>query len=88
MEVLYLILTQTLQKCQFKNLYIHDTRTCGMATCIYNRLLVENCIFERSAYSITPVSIDVEDGYQYAENYYFKNNRITEWASTQTEILK
>ena len=73
-----------LTQCQFKNLYIHDTRTCGMATGMYNRLLVENCIFERSAYRVTPVTIDIEDGYQYAENYYFKNNRITEWASTQT----
>ena len=73
-----------LTQCQFKNLYIHDTRTCGMATGMYNRLLVENCIFERSAYSITPVSIDIEDGYQHAENYYFKNNKIIEWGSTQT----
>lgn len=73
-----------LTQCQFKNLNIHDTRTCGMATGIFNRLLVEDCTFARSGYSITPLPIDIEDGYQYAENYFFKNNKITEWASTQT----
>lgn len=73
-----------LTQCQFKNLYIHDTRTCGMATGIFNRLLVENCTFARCARSITPVSIDIEDGYQHSENYYFKNNQITEWAEGQT----
>lgn len=75
---------RSLTQCQFKNLYIHDTRTCGMATGIFNRLLVENCTFARCARSITPVSIDIEDGYQYSENYYFKNNQITEWAEGQT----
>ena len=71
---------KSLTQCEWDNLNIHDTRTCGMATGVYNYFRVSNCILTNCGQNIkgkvTSVAIDIEDGYQHAENYYFYNNKV------------
>lgn len=83
-----------LSNCKIKNVYSHDTRTCAMATGIYNFLLVEGCKFDRcgnaslpNGQRVTPVTVDIEDGYQYGQNYFFRNNTIGENTSTSNLIF-
>ena len=50
------------------NVDFHDTRTCALATGIYDFQLVKNCTFDRCGQwleqgRVTPVAIDIEDGY-------------------------
>ena len=70
---------KSLTQCEWDNLNIHDTRTCGMATGVYNYFKVSNCTLTNCGQNIkgkvTAVAIDIEDGYQHAENYYFFNNK-------------
>lgn len=61
------------------NIDFHDTRTCALATGIYDFQLVKNCTFKKCGQklltgSVTPVSIDLEDGYQWGQNYFFEDN--------------
>ena len=61
------------------NINFHDTRTCALTTGIYDFQLVKNCTFDRCGQwleqgRVTPVAIDIEDGYQWGQNYFFENN--------------
>lgn len=61
------------------NIDFHDTRTCALATGIYDFQLVKNCTFNNCGQwldvgRVTPVAIDIEDGYQWGQNYFFENN--------------
>ena len=65
------------------NVDFHDTRTCALATGIYDFQLVKNCTFDRCGQwlehgRVTPVAIDIEDGYQWGQNYFFENNFYNE----------
>lgn len=65
------------------NVNFHDTRTCALATGIYDFQLVKNCTFDRCGQwlkqgRVTPVAIDIEDGYQWGQNYFFENNFYNE----------
>lgn len=69
---------------EIKNVSYYDTRTCAIASGSFDNLYIENCTFARSGQSCTPVPIDIEDGSKWAMNLYFKGNKITEKAATQT----
>ena len=63
------------------NVDFHDTRTCALATGIYDFQLVKNCTFNGCGQwlpvgRVTPVAIDIEDGYQWGQNYFFENNFV------------
>lgn len=63
------------------NINFHDTRTCALATGIYDFQLVKNCTFNKCGQwlpvgSVTPVVIDIEDGYQWGQNYFFEDNFV------------
>lgn len=65
------------------NINFHDTRTCALATGIYDFQLVKNCTFNECGQwlpvgRVTPVAIDIEDGYQWGQNYFFENNFANE----------
>ena len=65
------------------NVDFHDTRSCALATGIYDFQLVKNCTFDRCGQwleqgRVTPVAIDIEDGYQWGQNYFFENNFYNE----------
>ena len=65
------------------NVDFHDTRTCALATGVYDFQLVKNCTFDRCGQwleqgRVTPVAIDIEDGYQWGQNYFFENNFYNE----------
>lgn len=65
------------------NVHSYNTRTCAMATGIMNFLLVEGCTFQKCGQrlkigTVTAVAIDIEDGYQYGANYFFRNNQFIE----------
>lgn len=65
------------------NVDFHDTRTCALATGIYDFQLVKNCTFNGCGQwlpvgRVTPVAIDIEDGYQWGQNYFFENNFYNE----------
>ena len=66
--------------CEFINVNCYNTRTCAVATGVFNFLLVEGCTFKKCGQwleqgRVTPVAIDIEDGYQYGQNYFFRNNQ-------------
>lgn len=63
------------------NINFHDTRTCALATGIYDFQLVKNCTFNGCGQwlpvgRVTPVAIDIEDGMQWGQNYFFENNFV------------
>ncbi|MGM9544159.1 MAG: hypothetical protein ACI3T9_04185 [Romboutsia timonensis] len=66
----------TCWKCD--NVYSHDCRTVAYATGVYNHLLLTNCKIENCGQwleqgRVTPLAIDIEDGYQHSEAYYIEN---------------
>lgn len=65
------------------NINFHDTRSCALATGVYDFQLIKNCTFDRCGQwleqgRVTPVAIDIEDGYQWGQNYFFENNFYNE----------
>lgn len=70
-----------------RNIHSYNTRTCAMATGVFNFMLVEGCTFDNCGNSVTPVAIDIEDGYEYGQNYFFRNNRIIKHTGTADLII-
>ena len=51
------------RNCEIKNVVYKHTRTCGIATCQTDNLYIKDCEFTDCAVSITPLPIDLEDGW-------------------------
>ena len=58
-----------------KNIDFEETRTTAIAISVASNLLIDNCSFTNCGYSITPCSVDFEDGWQECQDIYFMNCR-------------
>ena len=58
-----------------KNIEFEETRTTAIAISVASNLLIDNCSFTNCGYSITPCSVDFEDGWQECQDIYFMNCR-------------
>ena len=67
------------------NIDFYDTRTTAIASA-GNNILIENCTYTRCGNSITPSSVDFEDGYQECQDIYYRNNIDKERPGTATVI--
>lgn len=61
-----------------KNVYSHDCRTVAYATGIFNHLYLNSCVIDNCGQwlengRVTPLAIDIEDGYQHSESLYIYN---------------
>ena len=56
-----------------KNIDFEETRTTAIAISVASNLLIDNCSFTNCGYSITPCSVDFEDGWQECQDIYFRN---------------
>lgn len=60
------------------NVYSHDFRTVAYAVGIYDHFLFDNCTIENCGQwleqgRVTPLAIDIEDGYQHSEGLHIKD---------------
>lgn len=67
--------------CTFKNIEAIDNRTC-LAPNQFQHLLYENIKFTRTGQSITPCVIDLEDGWDQAQDFYLRRCSILEPTGT------
>ena len=70
------------RNCTFKNIIFEDTRTCALAPTQGNSIKIDGCTFARCATNITPVAIDLEDGWHNMQDYCIKNCEILEPVGT------
>lgn len=63
-----------------------DNRTC-IAVNQAQHLLIENCKFTRSGQDITPGELDIEDGWERTQDFFFRNNEILESVGTFNIIV-
>lgn len=70
----------------FSDIDFFDTRTTALVASCCSNMLVENCTYTRCGNSITPVAVDFEDGWEEAQDIYYRNNRVLEAAGTATVV--
>lgn len=68
--------------CLYKGIASVDTRTCAVAFCQMNHILMEDCTFDNCGHSITPIAIDLEDGWQQMQDFYLRRCDILKRAGT------
>ena len=62
-----------------------DNRTC-CAPFQFQHYAINNCTFTRSGQSITPCELDIEDGWEQSQDFFFRYNKILEKAGTSDII--
>lgn len=67
--------------CDFKDIEAVDNRTC-IAPFQFNHLTIDNVNFTRSGQSITPLAIDLEDGWEEMQDFYLRNCKVKEKSGT------
>lgn len=73
--------------CSFKNVHFENTRTCAVAFTTMNNCILENCTFDNCGQSITPVAIDLEDGWQQQQDFTMRNCEVINQAGTLDIII-
>ena len=71
---------------EITNVDFYDTRTTALAPSACSNLLIENCTYTRCGNSITPSSVDFEDGWQECQDVYYRNNTDYERPGSATTI--
>ena len=71
---------------EITNIDFYDTRTTAMAPSTCSNLLIENVTYTRCGNSITPCSVDFEDGWQECQDVYYRNNTDYERPGSATVI--
>ena len=71
---------------EITNISFVDTRTCALVPTSCNNLLIENNTYTRCGNSITPIAVDMEDGWEECQDVYYRNNKVLEAAGTGTVV--
>lgn len=72
---------------EFKNLDFYDTRTTDFAPTACNNVLIDGCTYTRCGNSITPSSVDFEDGWEECQDIYYRNNTVFQNAEYTTATV-
>ena len=72
---------------EFKNLDFYDTRTTDFAPTACNNVLIDCCTYTRCGNSITPSSVDFEDGWEECQDIYYRNNTVFQNAEYTTATV-
>ena len=72
--------------CAFKNIEAIDNRTC-ITPARFTHLTMENINFTRSGQSITPLAIDLEDGWEEMQDFYLRNCKVKEKSGTRELVV-